>query len=503
MLASLGPMAGVAESTGPGTAAADAGHRGMRWQSLATLTTQVLQALVTLVVAAAVGPTEFALWGVAGVVLNAQWLIGNLGLGQALIYFRDEKRWRDAVDAAVVVSLGLGGLVVAITALAAPAIADVFGPGFDSSEVADVVRIFSLVFLFTVIAAVPQSLIERRLDFRRRAVPEIIAAIGYAAFAFVLLALGLGVWSLIVAKVVQSGVLMCAFWVVAPDRPRFPPRPRARTARELIGYGGVLTVGAVIGFLTGNLDTVAVGRGPGATALGAYVLAFTITQLAPTFLSMTLQRVYFPIYAGVRGDPALLRRAFAQGMRYLAIVMVPVTVGLLTIGPEALADAFGDEWRDTGPLIRVLALYGLFRGLSTSGGVLLAAVGRPGTTVWLQATALLVPAALLIPFHESAEEIAWIFAAGQALAFVESAIFARSYWSGAVGAVTRTPLIAAAAGAAAAYACLELVPGSVDGIAAAIAFVLVVAAVLVAIDPGVRTQLAGMAARLRRAPRSG
>jgi O-antigen/teichoic acid export membrane protein len=478
----------AADATVPRTVG-DAGHRGMRWQSLATVTTQGVQAVVTLGVAAAVGPTEFALWGVAGVVLNAQWLIGNLGLGQALIYFRDDRHERDAVDGAFAVSLLLGLAVVGLAVAAAPAIADLFGSGFDSDEVADAVRLISLVFLFTTLAAVPQALIERALDFRRRAIPEMVAAVVYAVAAVALLIAGLGVWSLIVAKVIQSGLLMAQFYVTSPLRPRMPPRPRLSAIRRLIGYGSVMTLGAVLGFATGNLDTIAVGRWVGAAALGAYALAFTVTQLAPTFLSLTLQKVYFPVYAAVRENRAELGRAFAQGTRYLAIVMFPVTAGLLSVGPDALADTFGAEWREARPLIQILALYGLFRALSSSGGVLLAASGRPGAMLRLQAIALFVPVVLLVPFHDDATEIAWIFAAGQAAALTASVAITRDYWSGAVAVAVRGPLTATTAAVVAGLACEALAPAAVDGIVAAVVFGVVYAALLWWLEPGVRNQL--------------
>src|SRR3712207_2672218 len=99
------------------------GTKAIGWQTLSQVVVQVVTSMLTLTVAAVTVPHEFALWGVAGVIYNAQNLIAGLGLGQALIYFKGEERSRDAVDSAFVATGAMGVAVGGALALGAGLIA--------------------------------------------------------------------------------------------------------------------------------------------------------------------------------------------------------------------------------------------------------------------------------------------------------------------------------------------------------------------------------------------
>lgn len=482
------PAAEIATQPVPGDPATRmAGRRGMGWQSLSTIVAQVLQALMTLVVAAAVSPREFALWGVAAVVFNGQWLLGSLGLGQALIYFKDEHRSRDAVDGAFIVTAATGVTVALATCLAAPLIAGVFGAGFSRGEVIDVVRVMSLVFVFTMIGNVPQALIEKTLDFRRRAIPEMSCAVLYAVLTLALLAAGLGVWSLIIGRTAQMALLAVAYWVMAPIRPRRAPRLRPAVVGGLLKYGGFVSAASVVGFATGNLDTISVGRISGAAALGAYALAFTVTNVMPTFLSLTLGKVFFPIYAAVRGSAEAVREAYADAAHYLSLVMVPATLGFVVVAPDAFVALFGERWQRASALLRVLAIYGLLRAIGSTATVLVSGVGRAGQMLAAHSVALVASVALIWPLSSAgALGIAWAFTIGQAISTSYALWIVRDYLSTSLLRAAAGPAAASAAAAALAIAVRAVAAGKLGAWLALVSFALAYLMIVLVTDPRAR-----------------
>lgn len=407
-----------------------AARQGMSWQGLATITAQALQMASTLSAAALIGPAEFALWGIAAVFFNAQHLVGSLGFGPALIYLRDDERFQVAVDTAAtattVLTLALG---LAAFLLARP-LAALFGNGFEAGTVESVIRAMCLVFVFAALAQLPQALLEKSLDFRRRALPEIACAILYAILVFTGLAMAMGVWSLILGRLVQTGLLLALLWSVAPVRPRLPPRLDLDMARRLFAYGKYVTAAAVVGVLFSNADRMAVGILAGAEPLGAYALAYSVATLAPTFLSLSLGKVFFPIYAAVRDDEAALRAAVADGLHYLGLVMLPVTAALFLVAPGALVDAFGAEWEAARVLLRILAGYGLMRALTLAANLILIGTGRPGAVVAVEG-ATIAGVALTLPIFArfGAPGIACAFAVGQAAAAATGFLMTRDAWS--------------------------------------------------------------------------
>ena len=404
--------------------------RAIGWQSLATMFVQVVQAVTTLAMAAAITPREFAIWGIAAILFNAQYLLAGLGLGPALIYYRhDADRERDAVDGAFATTAALGVAGAALLLIGAPLFAITFRSGFVRANVIRVTQIMSVAFLCTTLANVPTALIERTLQFRRRALPEIAGVLTYASLVWMLFRHGFGVWSLVYARAVQTALLAVLFWWLAPIRPRFPPQIRWDVINKLLHYGKFMSAAAVTGFLVSNFDNVAVGRFAGATALGAYALAYQVTNLVPTFLTQTVGKVSFPLYTSIRGDERAMRHAFAVALHYIAVTMVPTTVALLTIAPGALIAIFGAKWAPAAAIIPVLAIYGVARATNAASSTLLAAAGRPDVGLWLNGPNLAVTGLLLWPLaSHGALGIALAFTVGQMAATTIAVYMTRRYW---------------------------------------------------------------------------
>ena len=193
--------------------------RAMGWQSCAIVAAQIIQITVTLTAAALVQPQEFALWGVATVIFNAQNLVGSFGLGAALVYRDEDTTFRDAVDGSFLVTaaMGLGGGLALF--LAASPIASLFTTGFSHQEVQLVIEVMSFVFAATTVSNVPQAVIEKTLNFRRRAVLDLLGSAAYAASAGIMLVAGVGIWSLIIGKVIQTGLLWSSLCLLHPCDP--------------------------------------------------------------------------------------------------------------------------------------------------------------------------------------------------------------------------------------------------------------------------------------------
>ena len=196
--------------------------RGMGWQTAATATTQILQAAVTIVAAAAVGPAGFGLWGLATVLFNAQFVLSAVGLGPALIFVGANSRSRKSVNAANTFAAVLAALVAGTLVLLAPMLATFFGPSFDQADVVSVIRIMAIVLALTTLAQIPQALLEGSFSFRSRALVNLQGAIAYAAIAGVLLVSGAGVLGLVWARLVQALLVLAVSWSAAPLRPRLP-----------------------------------------------------------------------------------------------------------------------------------------------------------------------------------------------------------------------------------------------------------------------------------------
>jgi O-antigen/teichoic acid export membrane protein len=341
-------------------------------------------------------------------------LVGTLGIGPALVYYGDSGTLRAAANTALAFSVALA-LALAITLnLFASSLAGLFSEGFSQADVTAVIRLMSVVVALLTIASVPQALIERTLNFRDRAIPDLVALLFYALASVAFLLLGFGIWSLLIARVLQSAVVLSLYWLKSPIAPRLRAELDLSLLRKLLSYGKFFAVASWVVFLTGNLDTLFVGKWAGAQALGAYALAYAVANAVPTFISATLGRVLFPAYVALRTDVVRLSGAVNQGLYAASLALFPTSVILFLLGPWFVLQVFGEQWVSTESLLRALVLYGLARGVGSILADVLAAVGKPDRLLVAQLLALLIPLAILIASpRNGAVAIATAFTTGQ------------------------------------------------------------------------------------------
>jgi O-antigen/teichoic acid export membrane protein len=466
------------------------GIRALGWQSGATITTQFVQAVVSMAVVAVVTPAEFGVYGLAAVLLNGRTLF-QLGIGQALILFRGSRPdFRRAVDTSALATGLLAVSVAALLVLAAGRAASMF-PKFDQSDLTLAFQFMAVALALGTLEDVPSSLLERDMQFKRRAAVEGSTSIAYAIGAITLLIVGLGIWSVLIARTVQSLLRWLGFWSVAPIRPRIrSPQFSRPILGSLIRVGLPLSLAGIVAFATANLDTVAVGFVGGGEAVGAYVLAFTVAGFAPTLLGDTVVRVSFPMYAESLGALDRIRAVFAAALHLVSVLMLPLTALLLLVVPGLLVAAFGDEWAAAEAPLRVLSLYALARTVADVSVSLAAATGRPTLPLRARTAGLLVSIAglpLLAGF--GAAGVAGAFAIGQ-VAVAAVALHALS-WLNLAG-VVRLTLAAMAASAVAtltAYVVFSAAGGDSGLVVAAVALIAVYLPMLWLLDSRTRSML--------------
>jgi PST family polysaccharide transporter len=379
------------------------------------------QVVASLWVASHASPGEFAFWGIASIVFNVQYMLAGLGLGTSIMVLRGHVPYPRLVDTSFVLSIVIGIGTVAAALLLSDPIGRVLDSEVPSAEFSDVVRIAAIALLFMTIAAVPQGIIESEFAFARRAAAESLAAGAYLSSVFLLFYAGEGVWSLIIGRVIQAGIFCFMLWMLAPVWPSLLLNLDWTAAKALLRYGSSISLAAILAFAFANLDTISVGAIAGASALGAYTLAFTLANLIPTFLSLTVGKVFFPLIIAAREERTQLERVYSTALHLTGIVVICGAGALVGCGAAVVPVLFGPEWTLSGQILTVLAFYGAFRALAMINGSTLAACGFPQSTVWLHVVGLTCTGfLLLLCINMDALGVALAFTGGQAVGWIAS-----------------------------------------------------------------------------------
>ncbi|HOG46257.1 MAG TPA: lipopolysaccharide biosynthesis protein [Anaerolineae bacterium] len=315
-------------------------HRSMAaaaWSLGSVLTQACLQLTVMAVLARHIPPEDFGLYAIVSMALGMVAMFSEIGVRPAVVQHKDVcGRY---VGMAFMLSLGLGGLAMALTWIAAPWVAAFFG----QPQVTGLLRATSVTLLISGYAAVAMALFERELHYRKLALIDVASyTAGFGLVGIGLALRGAGVWAIVAATVSQS--LMRALLLATTSRPIVRPKWSWRDLRDLVRFGAGLSAAQLFGYGASQADNAAVGRLIGPEALGLYQMAFTIMDLPRRFLGIVVDQVMYAAMTRVQDDMARLRTGYLQSLEVTTVVLLPVTVLAVVVAPEAVRGLLGERW---------------------------------------------------------------------------------------------------------------------------------------------------------------
>ncbi len=347
--------------------------RGTLWTSAAIYGGKALVLVTTVILARLLSKDDFGIVAIALVVISFLEVLQDLGIGAAVIYEAEE----DAAHTAFWLGLLISAVLCALTVISAPLVAAFFA----APAAVPLLRVLGLSFPLFALRNIHEAMLRRSLDFKRRFWPEISQTLGKGVLSIGLALLNFGAWSLVLGQIGGAALAALAYWIVAPWRPQWRFE-RART-RALLHYGTGIVIVNALAVALAQIDYVFIGRYLGTDALGVYSVAFRIPDLILMQFCWAIAQVIFPVYARMRDDEAALARGFIATTRFVALVTVPLGLGIALVSRPFVLALFTDRWVEAIPVMQSIAIYALFLSLSYNAGDVYKAQGRPGILSWL------------------------------------------------------------------------------------------------------------------------
>jgi PST family polysaccharide transporter len=341
---------------------------GAVWSILQVVFRNVASIGSTAVLARLLTPDDYGLMGMVATLTALLLVFSDMGLSWATIQRRE-------ISAAQVSNLFWinvlgGGLLSLLCALAAPYLAKFYG----RNQLAAITVALGANFLIGGLGVQPFALMQRRMQFRCIAKIE-MAAVAVAAIAAIIAARGgLGYWSLVVqALVVQTVRVALALprSGIRVKRPQF-----GVGTRHLVGFGGLLTLNALLAYFACNLDGVFIGRQWGTEELGYYNRAYFLMVL-PSWLAVgILGNLMMPSLSAFQNDVLRFGNAYRRAVRLVAFVGCPIAVGLALTASEAVRLVYGERWMPVVPMLVWLSVASITQPIYSTHGWLFVASGR-------------------------------------------------------------------------------------------------------------------------------
>ncbi len=327
-----------------------------------------LQLLVLAVLARYVSPKEFGYIAMANMAMVFVEMLAEAGIGPAIIQRKELSE--EHIKAGFILSVLLGAFFVLLLWVSAPVIAAFF----HTESLVNIIRSIGFSVLITKISIVSRSRAERDMRFDILMWVDVSAYIfGYALVGVIMAVHGFGVWAIIAGKLTQCSIQTIILLVIRPTpvKPAFSLKPY----KELLMYGGGLTLVRIFDNIASQGDYFIIGRFLGSTSLGFYERASSIMAMPGQYLSFTLDKSLFPAMSQVQTQAKRLENAYFTATNIISIFLIPMSVLMIIIAPELIVTLLGPNWSESILPFRILSVTVVFRIFINVSDTLVRATG--------------------------------------------------------------------------------------------------------------------------------
>lgn len=324
--------------------------------------------LVGIILARILGPGPFGEVALAILLIGLGNLVADLGFGTLLV--RSQDVGPDDIRVAFTAQVSVGVCLTLASFFLAGAVAD----ALHSPSTTTVLRAMSPIFLSSALGQTSAALLRRSL--RTQALQKIQIStylITFIGIAIPMAVLGFGVWSLVVAQLIQSfaSSLFMFLQVRHPLGVNYN-----KLDRVMLKACGRLTGSNILDWIITNVDTVMVGRNFSSLELGLYNRSYFLTFTLANTVASSLKSVVLPVFARIQSKQDLLRKAYISVTVLVAFAIMPLFFCIALVPRTLIEGVYGPAWSGAVPFVPPLSIAMPFLVLASVASPTLWAVGR-------------------------------------------------------------------------------------------------------------------------------
>ena len=324
----------------------------LAWSSIDRLGQQVVQFVITLILARLLNPTDFGLLGMVAIFAALSYVLVESGFGQALIRKQDanETDYNTVFYFNIFTSL----LLYLILFACAPFIAGFF----HQPKLVIITRISFLAILCNAFYLVPFTQLVKEMNFKSVAKVNLISTALSGLFGIIFAIMHLGVWSLVIQQLSYHFFRMVLFHFSVNWRPKW--LFSFQVIRDFWKFSVHLLGTSILNVAFNNLYQLILGRFYAVKELGFYSQANKLNDTFNYSFQQVLLSSTFTLFTQVQNDNPRLIRIFREITKKTSIVTFPIMMVLIAIAQPFIFVLLTAKWLPSVSYFQLLCFASLF-----------------------------------------------------------------------------------------------------------------------------------------------
>ncbi len=288
-----------------------------------TFLLQIIAFGATFLLTIFLNPAIFGIFYVVSAMISFLGYFSDIGLAAALIQKKEELTKQDLATTFTIQQL----LVAVITIIAL--IFSGFVGSFYRLDVSGVWLFRALVvsFFLSSLKTIPSVLLERKLEFNKLVIPQILETLGFYGIAVILAWLHWGIASFTWAVLVRGIVGLIAIYIVSPWR--ISIGISRSSAKKLLRFGAPFQLNSLLALLKDDLLTIFLGKILPFAEVGYIGWAKKWAEVPLRLIMDSIIRVAFPVFSRLQTSKETLGKAIEKALFGLSLTIFPISIGLI------------------------------------------------------------------------------------------------------------------------------------------------------------------------------
>ncbi|MDP3998641.1 MAG: oligosaccharide flippase family protein [bacterium] len=323
-------------------------------------------------------PRVFGIFFVVTAIVSFLRYFSDIGLAAALIQKKEEITRQD-LETTFTIQQTLVLIVVISAFILSGFVGDYFKLGTDGLWL---FRALIFAFLLSSFKTIPSIILERKLDFNRLVIPEIIETVLYYLVAVVLAWKGLGVVSFTWAVLARGVSGLLVIYLLAPWRPGLAIHKQS--ARKLLSFGAPFQLYSFLALIKDDLLMVFLGKVLPFAQVGYIGWAKKWAEYPLRLVMDSIIKVTFPAYSRLQEHPEDLRKGIEKAIYFLSLLIFPALIGLaFVVKPMVFLIPKYIKWEPALTSLYFFAIASILASLSSPLVNAILAIGRIKTALKL------------------------------------------------------------------------------------------------------------------------
>jgi O-antigen/teichoic acid export membrane protein len=343
---------------------------------------QVLRLVNNVVLARLLSPPLLGLMLIVNSIRTGVELLSDVGINQNIVTNR-EGHTPEFYDTAWTIA-AIRGVVLGAFCFA---FAGFFAGFFEKPELATILPVIALTFVFTGFQSASSALLQKQGSVARISAVEVGVSVISLAAHVALALITPTIWALVLGSVITSGAALVASYLIIPGvRHRF--MIDRSSAREIIFFGKWIFLSSIIYFLAMNYDRLFFAKQIPLALLGVYAIARSMSDMLTTLANRTSSMVLFPHVASMQATASEVRSRLLHSRRTMILLVAIGLAAIVSVSDLVIRFLYDSRYETAAEILPLLLLGVWVSILATVNDSVLLGMARPAYTAIANASKL-------------------------------------------------------------------------------------------------------------------